>query len=426
MNHDVGCLFEAGTGRVKKSQMVTKEILLEKLHKEKIILKGAGHTAYDFYKRNQTRLKITGYTARDAGAEWHGLQRLELKEIIEAGNCFIIVCIADSDEAVCELLSKGLRMGEDFVCYQIAEALLDDKKIFLEVGQCELAVTDYIFKSMPSFTEKYLPLYYDEYKVLGIADRKPLLQTVIEVEFVIVLADYYIYPVNLTQRCKYYENLKKKVKDHCITASVTLATFEGYWPEDNRKDYYEKCPYYLTEASSRMRRDCNLENAVKENQSDIIERISNEDFYEEEFVRRHLEKSLRKFEILDRKADIGIGDYYRKNYAVKKIFLDRGHTSAEVLREYAKRILNFCDIQTEAGEVESIDLAWYDKSHNECPIYPSVLKTLEFETERYRLITGEEERFLEFDAYKEIMRKTISYGYRLEGILNEENHLYCE
>lgn len=394
-----------------------KKDFVEQLFHKTLVIRGAGALAKEFCDTYGQILKISYCTTNRPEECINGIPRIEFEEILEKKeNYFIIVCVGDYEAISFEYISEGFMPGRDFFSSKIIAGLVDKKGLFLAVGQCELAVTDYIFQHM-SLINDYVFLYYDEYKVLGIAEQKPLLQWVLEVNAVIEMADYFICPVNLSSRDKYYTGLLRKANTECCTVRVPLSTFEGYWPQDGAINYYEKSPYYLSPYSSRFRRDMNVEKAFENGKEEgILQNIAKEDFYEEEMVRKGLEKTLKKFEIMERKAEVKISDYYRENYRFKKLFMDRGHASVCVLREYARRILESCGIIYDLQEVATVDLNWYEDCHMEFPLYPSVRKVLNLDDDgKYRVIEGDKTVYLDFEEYSEILYYYVKMGMEYLG-----------
>lgn len=394
-----------------------KKDFVEQLYNKMLVIRGAGALAKEFYDTYGQILKISYCTTNRPGECINGIPRIESEEILERKeDYFIIVCVGDYEAVSFEYISEGLMPGRDFFSSKIVAGLMEKKKLFLAVGQCELAVTDYIFQHM-SLISEYVFLYYDEYKVLGIAEQKPLLQWVLEVNAVIEMADYFICPVNLSSRDKYYNRLLSKVNAECLAVCVPLSTFEGYWPQDGAMNYYEKSPYYLSPYSSRLRRDMNIEKALENGRAeDILQNIAREDFYEEDMLRKYMDKTLKKFEIMERKADVKISDYYRENYRFKKLFLDRGHAAVCVLKEYAKRILKSCEITFDLQEIEAMDLSWYNDCHMEFPLYPSVRGMLNLEDSgKYRVIEDGKIAYLSFEEYSEIIYHYVKMGMEYLG-----------
>lgn len=394
-----------------------KKDLMEQFSKKTLVIRGTGKLAKEFYDTYGRMLKISYCTSNRQGECIDGIPRIELEEMLKKKeDYFIIVCVGDYEAVSFEYISEGFMPGKDFFPAKIVAGLVDQKKVFLAVGQCELAVTDYIFQHT-SLTGRYVFLYYDEYKVLGIAEQKPLLQWVLEVNAVIEIADYFICPVNLTFRDKYYNRLLSKVNAECCTVRVPISTFEGYWPQDGAINYYEKSPYYLSLYSMRFRRDVNIEKAFESGkEADILQNIAKEDFYEEEVIRKGFEKTLKKFEIMERKTDVKISDYYRTNYMYKRLFLDRGHAAICVLKEYAKRILESCEIIYDLWEIEAMDLSWYDDCHMEFPLYPSVRRVLNLnDNGKYRIIEAGKTDYLDFKEYSELIYHYVKMGMEYLG-----------
>ena len=369
---------------------VDKEELLWPIQHKKIILLGTGEKGRRFYGKYKEMVDIR-YASSNLDNETIGnLERIEWKSIIGCSEYFIVVCSAAENKIAYEFMLYGLQYGKDFVNQSLAEALLDKKEIVLLVGQCELEFVDCIFKTNPKFMQKYAGFCYREYDVLGINDQYPKLEISLMVNVVIGCADYFIYPVNLSkERLDYYGMLLGKIELHCKTAGVPLTTFEAYWPQDS-EEYYRMSIFYKKDAGGKYpfggRRDLNLESSVENGTvQEMVGKVLQEDFYPEDAVWKLFRKTIRKYRILEKKADITISDFLEENYRKRRVFLDRGHVCDFVLKEYAKRIAEFLGLDLDLRFLEEVDLEWYNQCQSEQPIYPSVQKCLEFtENTEYR------------------------------------------
>lgn len=405
---------------------MNREKIKNKLDNKKIIIKGMGIIAHEFVHRYSKRLDLSFCTSLSKHEILDQLVRIELDDILDnKDDFFIIVCTDNYEAASFELISKGLLPGVHFASYKVLEALLENMEIFLAVGQCELEVTNYIFQHLNSLKTEIQFFYFDEYKVLGIAEKKPQINTLFEINFMCGLADYFIYPVNLSVRGEFYTKLLQNISDNCYVVSVPLSTFEGYWPQDNRKDYYEKSKYYLSAFSASIRRDINIENALENGEEDILIQLSQNDYYDEQFVEKNIDRTIKKFMILEKKSDVIISDFFQHNVKKVKLYLDRGHASTLVLKEYAKRILERCNIEFTMEEVDNVDLQWYDNCHSEFPIYPCVQKQLSFgENEKYRVVFNNSISYLSFKEYMKLIYELVKRG--MEYINEEKNCVYSK
>ena len=358
--------------------------LLRCMSERKIIIFGTGERGNKFYWKYKDKLHMAYVTSNLDDKTIGNLERVEWRDFVGNENYLIVVCSQAENEIAYQLLEEGLVYGKDFIDQNLAEALLDEKEIVLFVGQCELEVIDYMLNSISEFTRQYVSICYREYDVLGIKGyRNPKLEMSLIVNSVSELADYFIYPANLSkERQDYYQRLLNKLPSGCKSVSVPLTTFEGYWPQD-LDAYYEPSPYYKRDTADKFpfggRRDNNLEAAVKEGKAEeTLKDILRDDFYTEEEVCNLFRKSLKKYKVLERKSDIKICDFIEGNYMERKVFLDRGHVCDFVLKEYAKRIVIYLDISLDVKLIDKADLDWYNQCHSEQPIYPSVQKQLKF------------------------------------------------
>lgn len=362
--------------------------LLQRIAESRIIIFGTGEKGRRFCMKYKDKLHMAYATSNLDNETVGNLERIEWSNFAGREEYLIIVCSGAENEIAYQLFERGLEYGKDFINQDIAEALLDGKEIVLSVGQCELEVTNYIFNSIPEFAEKYMGICYREYDVLGLKELKtPKLEISLMANQVTELADYFIYPANLSkERQDYYQMLLERIPSGCRSVSVPLTTFEGYWPQDSAP-YYETSPYYKKNENDLYpfggRRDINLENAVENGTVEKeIKKILRDDFYSKEEVYKLFQKTLKKYRVLERKSDIKISDFLEENYLVRRVFLDRGHACDFVLKEYAKRILTFLDIAINLEMIEKINLDWYKQHHFEQPIYSSVQRCLKFKEQK--------------------------------------------
>ena len=150
--------------------------LKEKLVNSKILIWGTGEKGRYFTDTFGKNLLISGCTSNLDSECIEGLERLEPIDVCtRKGQYFIIICSNEYEQIKFQLLTESFELGVDFISQDIAIAILKDIKIFLAVGQCEFAVTDYIYKNMPTYMNEYYPFFFDEYKILGIEEKEPRL-----------------------------------------------------------------------------------------------------------------------------------------------------------------------------------------------------------------------------------------------------------
>lgn len=398
--------------------------LKDKILQKKIIVWGLGIQGKGFINNYKKYFDEMYCTSNNSQESINCLKRIEKKDILDNfENYYIIICSNAYNEICLDLISHGLRPVENFIPVKVAEAVLNRQKIIMSVGQCELQIVNYIYNHMECLSNDYISIHYDEYMVLGIQELSPKLEVVMTVRALMPLADYFIYPVNLTkERSNYYLDILDLKSEGCKCLSVPLTTFEGYWPQDNFNDYYEISKYYYKDSEGKLpfgnRRDRNIESFLESGGgSEILEKIAGEDFYSQEQVESYIKKTIRKYEIYERKSDIKISDFFRDNYQDRKLFKDRGHAEKFVLREYARRILKGIEIGFDDEELEKVDLGWYDRCHSEFPIYPSVLKYLNFRSkEEYRFLKNGTGDCLDFQSYVRKIYEYIEYAKKLGEI----------
>lgn len=405
-----------------------KESLLKYIRDKKVIVFGTGERGNYFYDKYRDQIDIVYATSNMDNKTIGALGRIEWKKIVERDKYFIVVCSAAENDIAYQLMLYGLIFGKDFITQNVMEALLDKKEIVLFVGQCELEIVNDILNRVSAFTCKYAGICYREYDVLGIAERNPKLEISLMVNFIISLADYYIYPANLSKdRIEYYEMLFEKTAPHCKTCSVPLTTFEAYWPQD-AENYYEMSPFYKEDSCGMLpfggRRDNNLEVAVRDGTTEErIHQILKEDFYADDAVDKLFGKTIRKYKVLEKKSDIKISDFMEENYRKQRVFLDRGHACDFVLKEYTKRIIAYLDIGIDGRAIDEVDLEAYNQCHSEQPIYVSVQKHLEFqENAEYRFWMNGKMQHATAEMYFVILCEYMSKVKELDAVETREDY----
>lgn len=401
-----------------------KDKLRKRILQKKVIIWGLGNQGKNFIKGYSEYFEKVYCTSNNTQERIDYFERIEKKDIFcNFEDYYIVICSNAYDEICLELISQGLKPVKNFAPVKVVEAILNRRKIVMSVGQCELEIINYIYGSMKCLSDKYISIHYDEYKVLGIQELSPKLEVIMTVRALMPLADYFIYPINLTkERNNYYLDILSLKNKNCRCLSLPLTTFEGYWPQDNVNDYYEICKYYRKDSTGIYpfgnRRDRNIECSLENGEGkEILKRILRDDFYSQEKVENYINKTIRKYELYERKSDLKISDYIRANYKKKRLFKDRGHAEVFVFKEYARRILMSFEIEFNEEELEKVDLGWYDKCHNEFPIYPSVLKYLDFEDNKnYHFFRRNEEIYLDFQSYIEKIYNYLECAKKLEEI----------
>lgn len=395
---------------------MTKPEIREKIINSRIVIWGWGESGRSFFEAYGNRITELYFSSSNKDEMIEELLRVEINGKYDVKNSYILIGSSAYAEISNHLIEIGLHPVEDFLTCDLASSILENKRILLAVGQCEFEITNYIYRNMKSFTNLYYSLYFDEYNIFGIMDKQPQKGIVLTVQNLMGLADFFIYPVNLMkERQEYYEKMVNNVSQDCIVVGVPLTTFEGYWPQDNLKNYYAVSPYYKKNKAGEYpffnRRDMNIEKYVEEgitNTDFILGQLEKDDYYSENEVIRLLDRTIKKYKVLEKRADIKISDYLENNYALQRMFKDRGHAESVLLREYARRILKYLKILFCDEELEQVNLKWYDRCHTEFPIYPSVQKFLNFTKLQYQYQDSEGKMILlDFRSYEKKILKHV-------------------
>lgn len=390
--------------------------------KKNIILFGAGRYAVHFYKEFKDTLTIIGCITNNKkekvfcvdGEEICPILRVE--ELDYHSGEFIIVCAKNYLPMEEQLKTMGLHYGLDYMDSETFEVLCSEKKIALFYGVCYSRAICTCLRNSGGFSARYHSYYWMEYL------KRDALQEEI-FSCILELCDLYIYNAFLTpEKRKINSTYLSRLSKHCIHLSIPVLIFNGYYPCDTNqigKDNIYNVISNRTPYAPFLTPDHNINRMIEEKMEfiEILKRVSDNDFYQKEFITKNYEKEMKKLELAEKIADIKICDFLYENHRKKRLFLNEKHISNVVVMELAGRVLDRLGLKRDINDDILKKRLLYT---SEVPVYPSVIEHLSLGVYKgtYTLFTFKGDIQLTFEQYVEryyeycmMMKRCFEYGY---------------
>lgn len=403
-----------------------REQLLSHIKRKKIILFGAGGKAQEFYKDFKYELSISYCVSNNptekvmqiGGDMVCSVKPVSgMKKITEE---FIITCGGDSFSMQKQLSDMGYRMGEDYIDSAIYRVLVGRKKIALFYGVCYMRAIKECLEYSRVFTNKYCSYYFLDYKAYSFTEQSLLYLLLCSCDLFVYIS--YLSPSGLRQ----IDAFLPRLKTDCKRIRIPLITFTGFYPRVSGR-VNDANPYCIVSSkapySPFLVEDLNINDYINSNKTtdEIINLISDPDYYTKDFLNSNLSKQFQIIKIAEKFSDIKISHYIIDNYKKKRLFLNESHISNELLVEFVKQVLEKLELPNDIAEEEIQSLAPFLYS-SEIPIYPSVIHHLDLtqyrDNAQYKLFTYQGIRMVTFEDYVVLyiefcknMKKYIEMGF---------------
>ena len=408
-----------------------KLLVREKLHSKRIILFGAGIVAEEFYQEYKDCLQIS-HCISNLSKEWGektflgelDVRQYKQEELQE--NDYLVVCGPIAFRSIeLQLEAAGMKMYENYVESKIASVILQNKKIALFYGQCILRDMYHCIVQIPMFQSEYASIYTQVVPGQAIVTNRLLY-------YAKELCDLYVYTPKILDHDSVYVVKRNELPADCQIISISNLVVSLYWPQVSPKlrDYNE---YYLYPYNIKRdvifghtlyrRQDRNINKMVLENlpTKEIVERLSDEDYYSEKQILKNRNIFLKSIALAEKGVDITILDYIRDNYESVPLYQNFVHSNACIILEYIRRLLQ--KLELPITELNSLEEKLPELMHHggDVPIYPSVIKHLKLKfanaETKYEVMIGNGIVSMTFREYMEhfteYTRKTIEVSRML-------------
>lgn len=344
--------------------------------KRNVQIFGCGKVAKAFCKAHESQLNIEYAISNNPKEEIFDFGEASVYEVRrpqrkEIGEYFIIVCSNDYNNIAEQLILLGYVPFVDFIDYEMASVLLEEKKIILLYGSCHLrGIKDYL-KNAENFVLQYEAIYYPNY----------LFQNAYQQERLCYLIDHcgaFVYgmavtPENHRKNEAILGRFKPEVKRMCLPTVY----FGAYFPQKIRmyndmNKYAIKCENYDYTPFSYG--DSWLNECIDKgmSSSDILNLIEKESVYKRDFVLQYLENEFKRIAFQEKVCDFHILDYIKENFQKVRLFRNETHMENDVLYQYTVQILEWLGFSFWLPKLNEPLL----KCSQHC-IYPSVAQALD-------------------------------------------------
>ncbi len=402
-----------------------KALVREKLQSKRIILFGAGVIAEEFYQEHKECLRIS-HCVSNLQKEWGErafLGELDVKqykqEELEEGD-YLVVCGPLAFRTIeLQLEADGLKIYEHYIESKLASAIWQNKKIAVFYGECIMRDIYRCIIRVPVFQNVYTSIFTQVIREQAVITNRLLY-------YAKDVCDLYIYTPKLLDRDSIYAVHKEELPPDCIVVSVSNLVMILYWPQvsyvlrQTNENYLYPYDIKRDEIFGHIlyrRGDLNINAMVLQGLStkEIVDRLSDEDFYSEKQIWRHKEIFFKSVGMAEKAVDITILDYLKDNYSTISLYQNFAHPNNCVIWEYVRRLLIRLGFSIEGWD--DLKEKLNDAAHRggEVPIYPSTAKHLKLnfinEQTRYEVIVGngiEQMTFREcIEHYAEYTRKAV-------------------
>lgn len=339
---------------------------------------GCGKVAVGFYKKYKNEIVVECAISNNPKEKMFSPENgcnieVNRPNLKEKDGSLIILCSEAYPEMAEQLMLFGYKPFQDFIDYELAEAMLSEKKLVLFYGFCHLrGIKDYLHYSN-AFSDKYRGYFCPNY----------LFQNEYEQCRLRYLAEHcsvFVYGMAVTAK-NHWKNeavlsgIGEKTKKIC----VQCVYFGGYFPQMNRmfnamNPYAIKCENYDYTPFSYG--DSWLNACIDKGMmaDDVLEKLSAGGVYGSDFIKRYIEEEWKRLWFLERQSDIKIAGYIQENFQKGRLFRNEAHMENDVLKEYAMQMLEILGLSKELPEAKEPLMRC-----SEHIIYPEVARALELE-----------------------------------------------
>ena len=369
-----------------------KQILHDKLLQNPIVLYGGAKECQVFYSKYHDQLQIRCILLDDED------------EIGNVSNCdvlvkkynrmelnkkdFIVICRKVSirldnlyKTAKNNLVKSGRKITKDFIRQDIAQMILEHKKLWLWFGYCQLeTLRKDIFQKLPSISSKYVLASF-RYE-LDTLENSYKFDDCIEL---LKICDCLTYIPLLVADGKMDFTFKTYLPNDAKTVTIPRLPFRGYYPyRDSNMEVFHQ---YSTKIDGKPHwpfayAEKAIDNLIMEGKSDdeIYAELMRDDFISETEIKKNLKMSYKFIEISESQTDITMLDFIKENLEKRMLYRDGLHYHNFMYFEIARRIARFMNLECES-EINNLEADIEKKgiqfiNWTEVPVLPCVAKVL--------------------------------------------------
>lgn len=190
-------------------------------------------------------------------------------------------------------------------------------------------------------------------------------------------------------------NVLDLLNANCKTISVTNAAFKGYMPQHTNNIIGKKELFCWG--------DKNINELIENNNpEDDIKKLCDIKYYDEEYINKYFEKSLKQMENFEKKCTIKISDYIKKFGKKRLLYLSVTHPGIEVMTEISKRLCKELNL-----DIGGLRQGFKELRIHEEAVYPSVATILGIDVKERKIVPGDDWEPMQFEEYIHNYYKTM-------------------
>lgn len=384
---------------------------------------GAGNNGKHFYENyRDCGVNITGFLSNfESENDYMGLPVIRPGKLDQRKKPYIIICSDAWEEMGGYLDALGYESIRDY-CF--SEWI--PKKMFVSMGPCQIHHTAVMLRKNRRFMLMWDSLLiFENIDTFSSPADKRRFCVYGDVADVVFYRSKSLGDDNLPDKGhdiaeKYYKNAMKifipfyYFRGQLMQASQTLNPYMSKialkWPVWIRGD----------QEINRL-----VDNGVSVDE--IVETVSDIDYWSEEEIQMNYKKELQKIKILDRISDIKIHTFIEEHYQEYPIFRDGTHFGIELTIYIANEILHKIGLAPfSETEIEKAVLKTPGKWKNVMPIYPCVMQALGIHYKEhdgtYPIVKPD--GVVDWVDFTEYIRRYAEYVYSVKKIFCENGSVF--
>lgn len=357
------------------------------LKTDKIFVLGIGEKAVRFVSEHMDEINIVGFLTDNISAseticvnnKEYSVTSLDAFEI--GDGTFVIVATNNNEYSDIFLSSRGSSTFNDYIWSEWYDIFMNDKKVVLIEGNCQLVEAYYFLKSIKVVTENYSLMVYHSHLYKSRYSK-------LRWNYYLVMCDFFIsnnYMTKLPTSHRVFE-----IPIDCKVIKAPRVFYDFLWPEvqKNRNSTYTYNELKVTEKSKISMQphgpydvgDKLVNEMIKsgKNDNEIIDALFNYRVCGDKNIIERMILFFDNLEKQEKECDIVYSPYLKENILVKSCFYDPIHMNTEMCWYVVSQILQILGLpDIKECDIENYDEFWMYLDHcTELPVYPEIARQL--------------------------------------------------
>lgn len=374
--------------------LANKQLIKKRILRKSVILYGNPADCERVYRKYHKQLKIRRVVSdenkkqtfkvdgKTVTVEAYSPTKLGIKD-------YVIICMptqarldARYQKAKKMMKYTGRSVVWDFLRDDVAEMLIEDKKLIVWFGYCQIEpLQKNIFSAVSSIRKEYVSVSF-RYEI-NTLQKNYKYDECLEL---LKLSDVVVYLPLMIKKDKIDFEFEDFAPKNVQYISLSRMTFKGYYPyRDTEGEVFHKYPMDGKKHWPFGYQEKLLDDMIATGMTDdeIYAEIMRDDFISEKEILKNLRWSYKFIEISEKTADIKMLDFIKENVTKCLLYRDGWHYTNVLYFELSRRIAAFLGLDC-AQEINELEEKIREKgthfiNFTEVPILPCVAKALGLE-----------------------------------------------